>query len=84
MQLVGSVVELTGEIEFINNTVTNGAALFFTSFAQARLRPGLRVLFEGNVGRYVARHCSELFVVLLPYNGAHSCVNMGHTNCYKS
>ena len=52
LQLVGSLVELTGQMDFINNTVSNGAALFFTSFAQARLHRGLRILFQGNIGRY--------------------------------
>ena len=55
LQLVGAVVELSGQMDFINNTVTSGAALFFTSFAQARLRRGLRILFEGNIGRFVGK-----------------------------
>ena len=46
-------MDFTGTMQFINNSVAGGAALYFTSFSQARVSEGLQMLFEGNVGRYV-------------------------------
>ena len=51
VQVVGALVEFRGQLEFTNNTIPNGAALYFHSFSQARIFQGLSIWFEGNMGR---------------------------------
>ena len=52
LQVVGTVVDLFGALEFINNTTPQDeAALHLLSFGQVRLQRGLDMLFAGNVGR---------------------------------
>lgn len=54
MQIIGSLVELLGDMYFANNTVKgDSAALQLLSFAQVRLHHGLNMTFENNVGKSV-------------------------------
>ena len=51
-QVVGTVVDLFGTLEFINNTSPQDeAALHLLSFGQVRLQRGLDMTFAGNIGR---------------------------------
>ena len=51
-QVVGTVVDLFGTLEFINNTAPQDeAALHLRSFGQVRLQRGLDMTFAGNIGR---------------------------------
>ena len=50
-QLVDSRLTVNGQVEFINNTVTEGGALYLLSFSQVRLVENTKILFEGNRGR---------------------------------
>lgn len=53
-QIIGSVVDFQGDIQFINNTEKNGAvSMHLVSFGQARIFSGLRMSFSGNKGMYV-------------------------------
>ena len=59
-QVVGTVVDLFGTLEFINNTAPQDeAVLRLLSFGQVRLRRGLNVTFIGNVGR-CGRECDAV------------------------
>ena len=50
IQIIGSLVSFSGEVEFINNTDDNAVAMHLLSFGQARLFSGLQMTFQGNVG----------------------------------
>ena len=54
-QVVGAIVYLSGELEFINNTASAGdvSALHMLSFGQVVLSRGLTVNFHRNSGRSV-------------------------------
>ena len=60
MQIISSLVDFEGQVEFINNTGDNAVAMHLISFGQARLLTGLRMTFicfilliERNVVRFV-------------------------------
>ena len=50
IQIIGSLVNFLGEMQFINNTDDNAVAMHLLSFGQARLFSGLRMIFWGNNG----------------------------------
>ena len=50
MQIIGSLVNFLGEMQFINNTDDNAVAMHLLSFGQARLFSGLQMIFWGNNG----------------------------------
>ena len=52
-QVVGALVYLSGELNFVNNSGGEDSALHLLSFAQVVLSRGLQINFEGNSGRYV-------------------------------
>ena len=51
-QVVGALVHLSGELQFISNTGGEESALHLLSFAQLVLNRGLNITFEGNSGRF--------------------------------
>ena len=51
MQVVSSLIHLSGELQFINNSGGKESALHMQSFSQAVLNEGLSIIFEGNSGR---------------------------------
>ncbi len=51
-QIVASVVDLDGELSFVNNSVEGeSAAIHLLSFGQIRLNKGLNMTFDSNTGR---------------------------------
>jgi hypothetical protein len=50
IQIISSLVDFEGQIEFINNTGDSAVAMHLISFGQARLLTGLRMIFIGNNG----------------------------------
>ena len=52
-QIIGSLVDVFGAMEFTNNEASNAAAMELLSFAQVRLHNGAKVEFRENMGRYV-------------------------------
>ena len=50
-QIVGSLVELYGTLEFLDNDVGDTAALELVSSSQLRLHQGARMEFKKNRGR---------------------------------
>ena len=54
-QVVGALVYLSGELQFLNNSGGDESALHMLSFAQIVLSRGLFINFEGNTGRSVVR-----------------------------
>ena len=54
VQITGSLVDIQGSMDFINNIAENDeGALTLLSFGQIRLARGVRINFEGNVGRCI-------------------------------
>lgn len=54
LQVVGALVYLSGELQFLNNSGGEESAVHMLSFAQAVLGKGLYINFEGNTGRSVS------------------------------
>ena len=53
MQVVSSLIHLSGKLQFIDNNGGEESALHMQSFSQAVLNKGLSIIFEGNSGRYL-------------------------------
>lgn len=68
---MGSLVELYGIMDFINNTTPDGSALYLISFGQVLLRKGLKMKFSGNKGR--------LEIVNFENNGKIHCIPLYST-----
>ena len=49
--MIGSSLIASGQIEFINNTAREGAALYLLSYSQVRLVNEVKIIFSGNKGR---------------------------------
>ena len=56
IQIVGSLVDFSNEVVFVNNTDMVEGSLSILSFGQLRIRKGLRMTFTGNTGRYYMAH----------------------------
>ena len=63
---MGSLVELYGTMDFIDNTTPDGSALYLISFGQILLRKGLKMKFFGNKGRFVIVNFLKGLVPFLP------------------
>ena len=50
-QVVGALIHLSGELQFINNRGGEECALHMQSLAQVVLNKELQIMFEGNSGR---------------------------------
>ena len=50
-QVVSTIIHLSGELQFINNSGGKESALYMQSFSQVVLHRGLSIIFEGNSGR---------------------------------
>ena len=61
-QIVSSLVRVSGELHFVNNSGGDESALHMLSFAQAVLSRGLIMSFEGNTGRSAELNCDGLVV----------------------
>ncbi len=51
MQVIGTLVDFIGEIEFMNNTLREEGCLHLLSFGQIRISKGTHFIFDGNLGR---------------------------------
>ena len=51
VQVIGSVVQIQDEMDFIDNEAQDGGALYINSFGQLRLFPNTTMLFERNKGQ---------------------------------
>ena len=49
--MIGSLVQIQDEVNFIDNEAQDGGALFVTAFGQLRLFPNTTMLFERNKGQ---------------------------------
>ena len=51
LKIIGTLVQIEGEIEFFTNEVRGEGALSLLSFGQIRLKRGTDLWFEKNSGR---------------------------------
>ena len=51
LQVIGSLVQIQDEIDFIENEAQDGGALYINSFGQIRIFPNTTMLFERNKGQ---------------------------------
>ena len=49
--MIGCVIEIHGEVNFVGNKAKNGGALYVISFGQIKVFPGTALTFERNEGR---------------------------------
>jgi hypothetical protein len=54
LKVVSTIIHLSGELQFINNSGGKESALYMQSFSQVVLHRGLSIIFEGNSGRFGA------------------------------
>ena len=53
IQIIGCVVQLHDEINFIGNEAQDGGALYIITFGQLKIFSNTDVKFEGNEGQWV-------------------------------
>ena len=63
LKVVGALVTLGGTVEFINNTVLDGAAILLHLYSQMSLADNLQLLFDGNLGRCLQYLCQILNII---------------------
>ena len=49
--MVGCVVQIHDEVNFIGNNATSGGALYIISFGQVKVYPNTTMTFENNTGQ---------------------------------
>jgi len=51
LQIIGCVVEIHDEVDFIENEAQDGGALYINSFGQLKVFPNATMTFERNKGQ---------------------------------